>query len=35
VREADRLLAQGGEQAPPLQVDPRQPRHGAVVAEVA
>jgi hypothetical protein len=29
VREAERLLANGGEQAPTLAVDPRAPRHGA------
>jgi hypothetical protein len=35
VREAERLLQQGGEQAPTLHVDPREPRHGATIAEVA
>jgi chromosome segregation ATPase len=34
-REAERLLAQGGEAAPVPAVDPRQPRHGARIAEVA
>jgi chromosome segregation ATPase len=36
-REAERLLAQGGEAAPVPAVDPRQPRHGTTrpIAEVA
>jgi hypothetical protein len=34
VREANRLLDGGGEQAPLLRTDPRAPRHGQVPAEV-
>jgi hypothetical protein len=34
-REAERLLQAGGEAAPVPAVDPRQPRHGATIAEVA
>jgi hypothetical protein len=33
VREAGRLLSGGGEAAPLVAVDPRQPRHGAKIAE--
>ena len=33
-REAAALLLAGGEQAPRLTVDPREPRHGEVITEV-
>jgi hypothetical protein len=33
VREANRLLEEGGEQSPRLVVDPRAPRHGETIAE--
>jgi len=33
VRETNRLLAEGGEQAPTLTVDPRKPRHGETITE--
>lgn len=35
VREATTLLRAGGEPPPTLRVDPRQPRHGATLTEVA
>jgi hypothetical protein len=33
-REAERLLAEGGEAAPLPRVDPREPRHGEMIGEV-